>query len=283
MAQFKTYCYEIKLLSNLHVGSGDANYGIIDKLVQRDPVTNNPIIHASSLKGALREFFTKEKGRTDKDDFVIYVFGSDPKEKEKLRNGEYRFFSSDLFLLPVRSSLQQFYLATNPEIAKNFVDKLNLLSIENTDIDNLSKKLAVLSKMEVFKTPIIFEGDTNTILEDYSVAKPATVSPEIVALNEKYGKKLALFGDNFKELTDNLPVIARNQLENGKSENLWYEQIVPHQSRFITFISVPEVPDVENYFETFNNELTNSLVQIGANGSIGYGLCKFELLNPKKS
>jgi len=64
---------------------------------------------------------------------------------------------------------------------------------------------------------------------------------------------------------------------------LWYEEIVPHQSRFITFVSVPEVEGVENYFEVFNNELTNSLVQVGANGSIGYGLCRFELLNPKKS
>lgn len=282
MAQFRTYCYEIKLLSNMHVGSGDANYGIIDKLVQRDPVTQHPIIHASSLKGALREFFTKEKDRTDKDDFVVYVFGSDPKEKEKLRNGEYRFFSSDLFLLPVRSSLQQYYLATNPNIVKNFAEKFRLLDIKDASIIDLTKQLALLSGIAVNKEPILFEGDANTILEDYSVAKPATVSPEVVALNEKYDKKLALFGENFKELSDNLPVIARNQLENGKSENLWYEEIVPHQSRFITFVSVPEVENVENYFETFNNELTSSLVQVGANGSIGYGLCKFELLNPKK-
>lgn len=283
MAQFKTYCYEIKLLSNLHVGSGDANYGIIDKLVQRDPVSNNPIIHASSLKGALREFFTKDQGKDEKSEFVRHVFGSDPKEKEKLKNGDYRFFSADLFLLPVRSSLQQFYLATNPVIAKNFVDKLKLLGIEDTNIDNLSQKLKVLSDIKTSEKPIIFEGDTKTMLEDYEVSLQPSVDAKINELNEKYEKKLALFGENFKELTDNLPVIARNQLENGKSENLWYEQIIPHQSRFITFVSVPEVEGVENYFKTFNKELTSSLVQVGANGSIGYGLCKFELLNLQKS
>lgn len=282
MAHFKTYCYEIKLLSNMHVGSGDANYGIIDKLVQRDPVTGNPIVHASSLKGALREFFTKEKNRTDDDDFVLYVFGSDPKEKVKLRNGEFRFFSADLLLLPVRSSYQQYYLATNPKIAENFVDKLKLLGIQDAEIDNLSQKLTTLSKIEVSGTPIIFEGDNKTMLEDYEVAKVTNVSSEITELNKKYGNKLALFGENFTELTQNLPVIARNQLENGKSENLWYEEIVPHQSRFITFVSVPEVAGVVNYFETFNKELTSSLIQIGANGSIGYGLCKFELLNLQK-
>jgi len=282
MAQFKTFCYEIKLLSNMHVGSGDATYGIIDKLVQRDPITDNPIVHASSLKGALREFFTKEKNRADDDDFILYVFGSGPKEKEKLRNGEYRFFSADLFLLPVRSSLQQYYLATNTDLAKNFIDKLGLLGITDNEINDLPKKLMVLSKIEVSEKPVIFEGDNKTTLEDYEVTKPTSVLSEIVALNEKYGNKLALFGENFTELTKNLPVIARNQLESGKSENLWYEEIVPHQSRFITFVSVPEIAGVENYFETFNNELTGSLIQLGANGSIGYGLCKFTLLNPEK-
>lgn len=32
--------YFIQCITNMHVGSGDANYGIVDKLVQRDPVTN---------------------------------------------------------------------------------------------------------------------------------------------------------------------------------------------------------------------------------------------------
>jgi CRISPR-associated protein Cmr4 len=279
MAHFKTYCYEIKLLSNMHVGSGDANYGIIDKLVQRDPVTQYPIVHASSLKGALREFLTKEKDRTDDDEFVLYVFGSDPKEKVNLKNGEYRFFSADLFLLPVRSSHQQFYLATNPKIAENFVDKFELLGIEDSNCNNLLKNLKGLTLIQTSDNPIIFEGNDKTILEDYEVVLQTDASEEIKKLNEKYDKKLALFGENFNELTANLPVIARNQLESGRSENLWYEEIVPHQSRFITFVSVPEVAEVENYFQKFNKELTSSLIQIGANGSIGYGLCKFTLLN----
>lgn len=280
MAQFKTYCYEIKLLSNMHVGSGDATFGIIDKLVQRDPITGNPIVHSSSLKGAMREFFTKEKGMDEKTDpFILYIFGSDPKEKVNLRNGEYRFFSADLFLLPVRSSHQQYYLATQLGIAKELKDKIEMFNIESPRVINFAKELAALSKITVNEKPILFEGDDKTILEDYSIAKMEKISPEVVALNESFDKKLVLFGENFKELTKNLPVIARNQLENGKSENLWYEEIVPHQSRFITFVSVPNVSGVENHFEKFNNDLTSSLIQIGANGSIGYGLCQFNLLN----
>jgi CRISPR-associated protein Cmr4 len=51
----KTTLYKINTLSNLHVGSGDINFNVIDNQVQRDPVTNLPNINSSSLKGAFRE------------------------------------------------------------------------------------------------------------------------------------------------------------------------------------------------------------------------------------
>lgn len=302
MAKFITYCYEIKLLSNMHVGSGDATFGIIDKLVQRDPVTQYPTIHASSLKGALREFFTKEKGHTDivykdekeeekPDPFILCVFGSNPKEKKRLKNGEFRFFSADLFLLPVRSSHRQFYLATKPEIAGNLVEKCNLLDVNDKERNAFLKDLDLLTKIEINKKSvttdvenpsdaIIIDGDKTTILEDFHVTQLESVSPEIKAFNKNdYDNKLAIFGEKFGELAQNLPVIARNNLEDGRSANLWYEEIVPHQTRFITFVSIPDTKEAINHFDTFNKDLTESVIQIGANSSIGYGLCEFKLLN----
>ena len=35
-----TRMYVINTLSNMHVGSGEVNYGVIDNLIQRDSVTN---------------------------------------------------------------------------------------------------------------------------------------------------------------------------------------------------------------------------------------------------
>ncbi len=54
----KTELYTIETLSNLHVGAGDINFGVIDNQVQRDSVTNLPNINSSSLKGAFREHFS---------------------------------------------------------------------------------------------------------------------------------------------------------------------------------------------------------------------------------
>lgn len=79
----------------------------------------------------------------------------------------------------------------------------------------------------------------------------------------------------FKELCsdDNLPIIARNVLDNGESKNLWYEQVLPAESVLFTFID-----DKDD--EILRNKLSddNTIVQIGASATIGYGYCKFKHL-----
>ena len=73
----------------------------------------------------------------------------------------------------------------------------------------------------------------------------------------------------FKSLCsdDNLPIIARNCLENGESVNLWYEQVLPSQSVLATIIQTVNEKDLDM--------LNDKIVQIGANATIGYGYCKF--------
>jgi CRISPR-associated protein Cmr4 len=66
---------------------------------------------------------------------------------------------------------------------------------------------------------------------------------------------------------DNLPIIARNCLENGESVNLWYEQVLPSQSVLATIIQTINEDDLDM--------LNGKIVQIGANATIGYGYCKF--------
>ena len=59
--KLKTVAYMIRCLTNMHVGKGDATYEVVDKCVQRDVTTGVPCIYSSSLKGALRHFFTSRK------------------------------------------------------------------------------------------------------------------------------------------------------------------------------------------------------------------------------
>lgn len=75
----------------------------------------------------------------------------------------------------------------------------------------------------------------------------------------------------FKEI--DLPIVARNQLEDGLSNNLWYEEIVPHESIFYFAIMCPD--NCKN-FEKFDEELRSDIVRFGGGASIGYGYCKIE-------
>ncbi|MBK8110494.1 MAG: hypothetical protein IPK46_09275 [Saprospiraceae bacterium] len=70
-----------------------------------------------------------------------------------------------------------------------------------------------------------------------------------------------------------MPVIARNYLENGESKNLWYEQVVPRLSRFWSMTIHPE--QESQFWDMLFGE---GLVQLGANGSVGYGYCSFKII-----
>lgn len=65
--------FHITAITNLHVGSGTENIGVVDNLIQRDVITKLPIIHSSSLKGALREHCNCNKDQN----VIDYIFGSE--------------------------------------------------------------------------------------------------------------------------------------------------------------------------------------------------------------
>lgn len=122
--------------------------------------------------------------------------------------------------------------------------------------------------------PIVFVSGQGIQLADFT-AKTETKTDSVRVLEQLIGAEIALFSEaDFIELCsdENLPIIARNCLENGESKNLWYEQILPQETVFYTVI-LSESNEVSAALHT-----TESLVQIGANATIGYGYCKFKKL-----
>ncbi|GAD05914.1 CRISPR-associated RAMP Cmr4 [Porphyromonas crevioricanis JCM 15906] len=232
----KTATYVIRCLTNMHVGKGDATYEVVDKCVQRDVTTGVPCIYSSSLKGALRQFFSKKVFADSKQVFtetdLNYVFGSDvnrdkknnsdKKNEEEHSIGNFTFFQANLLAYPVQSKQNEsgsYKLRTNKALQK--------------PIEELAKLLSA---------PFNAKG----------------------MLPEEHEETLS------NEHLEQLPVIARNQLDNGESKNLWYEEVVPAESRFVFFVSY----DNEDIFKEFNTKIQEGVIQIGANGSIGYGFCK---------
>lgn len=260
---FEHHFYTVTALSNLHAGSGDISYGLVDKSIQRDATTDLPTVHASSLKGALREYFEVESGMTQ--ETVNSIFGSkNGGENTSVHQaGSYRFFSMDLLSLPVRSSGYPFHRAVSGQQLQSVKERLDVFGLNS--FDKAFKELIEEGKKD---SDQVFDL-RKAVIESYEVSKSRDLKHKNDA-ESLLGEQLALLSfDHFQNLVKNLPVIARNHLESGESQNLWYEEIVPRETRFITVISAPN--GLHSEFD-----LDEKIVQIGANASIGYGLCQFK-------
>lgn len=280
----KTKMYVITTMSNLHVGSGEYNMGVIDNLVQRDVLNNYPNINSSSLKGALREYFESgvpaEVLTSDRKSFVKEVFGSSPKDKkENMQQGKFRFFEANLLSYPVRSDKTPYMRAITSSVIKELLQKIEAFNIKIDE--TVSEALQALSKVDVpVGSPYVFKTELNkAIVEDfYLKARYSDIIGEnhLSTLNQLFGQRLILMNsEDFTNLCDNnhLPVISRNYLENGESKNLWYEEVVPRFSQFYFTVMLDE-----NKEEEFEKALEAGLVQFGGNSTIGYGYSKVQLL-----
>jgi len=265
----KTYFYKIQALTNMHPGSGDTNFGVVDNMVQRDPATNLPVIHGSSLKGAIKEFF-KSKTNTIN---LQKVFGDSD------NHGDYRFLPALILAIPLRSNKKPYYMATSPNVIRQFSDLANELNFE---LDKVIKN--DLDKLQSIQftddNPKATDASQGLIIEDYE-----NIDLLDESLSEKTKNLLGITNNNlillpdeeFVKMTDgqHLPVIARNQLENGQSKNLWYEQVIP---RFTVFVMPLLIPKNDGEWSKFNETLTGEPVQIGGNASVGYGFTRFSLI-----
>lgn len=309
--------YTFRTLTNLHAGAGDVSYGIVDKEVQKDPLDELPIVHSSGLKGAFRELFAhyfsitdkkyiersaqdynhddKKRGDGHDHEIVENIFGADTSarivEKKKYSAGSHLFFDARLLSLPVRSNCQPFFLATSLELMEEFIYYLEEVQWSRTNswktgFKNFSKAIREKYSLNT-GGPVIFGHTTQgksgeeIYLENFTATKADVTDGSFINEVKLFGdmEQLALFAHNdLKKLAKALPVIARNQLENGMSKNLWYEEVVPRETRFYTFISRPEKKENGSPNDLFSKTLDNNnkRVQVGGNATIGYGQCIFE-------
>ena len=267
----ETKLFKIEFQANAHIGSGDATFGVVDKIVQRDTISMFPVIHSSSLKGAIREFF-EECGDKVKDEnnefnkathngnitleknFIETIFGGDKKK------ASYIFDTAYLLAMPLRSTNKPYFMASCPALINEYLNSNHIsVGIEKPLIE-IEKPLIVQNKKTQYE---------NLQIEDYKEFDYAE--------NEGLLRKLGLYelvifpNDIFLEICEYLPVIARNCLENGQSKNLWYEEVVPRKSIFYFNLYIPK--NGSNY-DNFKKTIEYSTIQIGANATIGYGFSK---------
>lgn len=250
----KLNVYKLECITNLHVGSGDFNYGVIDNEVERDCLSGNPIIHASGIKGALRDVAEKNMAEAD----VISIFGGKGNNDKDTSKGEYKFFDAQLLSRPLRVSGSEEISSisvTTPEIINNFIDTLTAFGFAD-----LPKKINVVFEKE---GPKFYSNKPGLFIESDEIPfKAAAISADAKATLDAILGKDCNYALVESLSAYKLPVIARNKL--GENKNLWYEEFVPHGSVF--YMMIMSDNGVKLDFST--------PVQFGGNASIGYGYTK---------
>jgi CRISPR-associated protein Cmr4 len=232
----------------LHVGNENtSSYGLIDLAVQRNATTELPCINSSSLKGALNEFATFA-GLDNR----FEIFGSDKIERMKSKKGGYTFYDANILFLPMQDDHDLYIMTTSIGVLQRFKEMMTLFHIELSFFNLLKDDLNDNGKSDLAKQ----------LKEVFDLQRSV-----VILSNEEFTEHCN---------NENLPIIARNVLDNGESKNLWYEQVVPAESVFYTIIDNNDLSGLEELLKE------DTFVQIGANATIGYGYCLFKNLTPKK-
>jgi CRISPR-associated protein Cmr4 len=111
----------------LHAGIG-RGLGGVDLPIQRERVTNYPIVQGSSLKGRLRAAIREKKGWKDNDPELFAIFGKAEGEGQSYA-GAVSVGDARLLLFPVRSLMGVFAWVTSRDVLNRFIRDTRLTSL----------------------------------------------------------------------------------------------------------------------------------------------------------
>lgn len=259
--------YTIRAITNLHMGDIGSAVSIIDKSVQKDAVTEYPTIYATSLKGALRNaaapYNAAQTQNEEKIDLKT-VFGDT--NADGAWKGKYRFNDAHLLFYPIRSDHRPYYLTVSPMLLEQ--------ALQIMEIAGNKYAIEIIKEFKKRETKKLYVGSENgeVLVGNISVgvnenADAVDAAKKLLGLFniENEPGLLYLSDREMSEHLEQLPVIARNQLNNGISANLWYEEFVPRKTVFLTLIS-------RECEDTGFDKMLKEPFQMGANATVGYGL-----------
>ncbi len=293
-----------KVITPMHVGSGN-DLGVIDLPIQREKHTGFPKIEGSSLKGSLREAYEAKLGEGNLDVHLAFGFDEDADKGKNIAKlledktqyaGALGFSDARLLLLPVRSVKGVFAYATCPLILNRLVEENAFWGSEGApDISGIKVdegSALVMSDSKVVKG----NDDAKTVsLEEYTFTASKCDEKAVGDLFRTIGAKfdedimerlVILSDDDFNYFSENgTEVITRTKINNetGTVQDgaLFNEEYLPAGTFLYSLVfmapvfnekkgSFAEEGKLQEWF------LSNSpeYLQIGANATIGKGICK---------
>lgn len=274
--------YRIETITDTHVGTGESGSGFIDQLIQRDSATGYPCFNSTGMKGAIKQHI--DTYMSDEEDFsqmMKEIFGSDSSANKsgiptETQQGDSVFFTAHLLALPVRTNKVSYILTTSPELIGFYEHMQKLLGsgVENS----IFNKIESLVKNENSSQGICFDQNFNGVGLDIigttlSFNNDSNILKDLKSLLNAKDDRIAIVSDQtMAELCSDLylPIISRNALDDGESQNLWYEQILPRFSR-LYFMNIWKTAKQQVFVEKTLVGEKKAALQVGGNASVSYG------------
>ncbi len=277
-------------ITPVHAGAGQA-LKAVDLPIQRERHTAWPMVQASGIKGAIRDWCENTWQRNGFDnDLADRIFG--PKSEDEHFAGAVTVTDARLLLFPVRSNVAPFVHITCPAVLKRFAEDLALLGQEGPQIISPSA-------VESF---IPLKGDfpeEKILLEDMVVKKEKNSAQKNVSWfnqNISAAEKIALvsdevFGYLVRTATEVQAHIAIDDATGtAKEGSLRYQEYLPADSLlyFLAFFADERKPNKKSklFANDVANLVTNAVsthLQIGGDFTLGKGICRVSWIAPKAS
>ena len=301
--------------TGLHPGTGSA-LGTVDLPVARERHTGWPMIPGSSLKGVLRDRCYSTLAESDPNHpKLCEVFGPGT-ENASDHGGALSLTDARLLAFPVRSLRGLFAWVICPAVLERFLRDMDIA--EQSELRSLAEKIlkehqdhaskdgqAVVSSKSLLipnskeKTNMVLEefdykADVSQVLSEFGKKLD-----ELLGQGTRLGSHLALVSDNFfthytRFATE---VLARIKLDyetkTVSGGALFYEEFLPSSTLFYTLpIATNSLKKNDRQIESADEVLNwvssaldegGHILQVGADATIGKGLCHAVMAGRSKS
>ena len=287
----------------MHPGSGTA-LGVVDLPVQRERHTQWPVIPGSALKGILRDAcrekaraaYENDRRKANEDDpHLTAVFGPGKVDDSNSYAGALSVTDARILAFPVRSLKGVFAWVTSPAVLERLARDAGLAGIES-----LTWNIGIQENQALCTSDTALAVGDSIVLEefDFSILKNATASSiaqwiSANAVSDAYTNKriltnlVVLHDDDFGHFVRHATEVAARigldyEKKTVKKGALFYEEFLPAETLFYSVLLVGEsrsksqmsADKVRNYLQ----DNLPSVLQIGADETIGKGLCLTRLL-----
>lgn len=278
----------IQAVTNVHCGVGQGT-GDIDLPTAKEAATGFPLIPGSTIKGVLRDHYSRNS--PDKNLFKAAFGPSFANDPEDAHASALMFTDARVLLLPVRSAVGVFTLATCPLVLQRFARDLRYAGqkVPGTvpKVDKDSAKVGP-SSANLIKGKLVLEDiDLKAVADDPDWQAWATALRGLPEDNgwaeEVVSPRLALIHDDvFSFLCQvGLPVHARIRIDEKTGTvakgALWYEESIPAET-FFTSIAAASASSTKPTFSAKAIAaaylMETMTLQLGGKATTGKGLCR---------